>query len=41
LPRSKELQTKIQNQSHMMEMMQHMIGESMMGGSAPEGAGKK
>jgi len=25
----------------MMEMMQHMIGESMMGGSAPEGAGKK
>ncbi len=27
----KELQTKVQGQSHMMEMMQHMMGGSMMG----------
>src|ERR1700680_955678 len=27
----KELQTRVQGQSHMMEMMQHMMGGSMMG----------
>ena len=29
----KELQTKVQTQSHMMDMMQHMMGGSMMGGT--------
>src|ERR1700682_60756 len=28
----KELQTRVQGQSHMMEMMQQMMGGSMMGG---------
>jgi len=27
----KDLQTKVQTQSHMMDMMQHMMGGSMMG----------
>jgi len=32
----KELQTKVQSQSHMMDMMQHMMGGSMMGGTATD-----
>ena len=37
----KELQTKVQAQSHMMEMMQHMMGGSMMGGPTAGGDSKK
>jgi len=37
----KELQTKVQSQSRMMDMMQHMMGGSMMGGTATGGEGKK
>jgi hypothetical protein len=38
----KELQTKVQAQSHMMEMMQHMMmGGAMMGGSQTCCEGKK
>jgi hypothetical protein len=36
----KELQTKVQAQSHMMDMMQHMMGV-MMGGTQTGGEGKK
>jgi hypothetical protein len=37
----KELQTKVQAQSHMMDMMQHMMGGVMMGGTQTGGEGKK
>ena len=37
----KELQAKVQSQSHMMDMMQHMMGGSMMGGAATDLKDKK
>ena len=37
----KELQANTQAQSHMMDMMQHMMGGSMMGGTQADREGKK
>jgi hypothetical protein len=37
----KELQTKVQAQSHMMDMMQHMMGGTTMGGTKTGGEHEK